>query len=202
MTFSIVARCPQTGAFGIAVASRALAVGALCPFLRGGVGAVAAQGLANPILGWDALHYLEEGSAPDYALDAALAPDAAREHRQLHLIDRAGKIAAYTGPACLGWAGHVAAENVSVAGALLVGPDVVDAALTHFRQATRPLAQRLLAALWAAQAAGGDRRGKQSAALAVASKHPILDLDLRVDDHPEPLAELRRLFVISGAALG
>lgn len=197
MTWSILARDPRTGEVGVAVTTRNFSVGLLCPRAEGGVGAVATQALANPLYAPDALARLRAGEAPEEALAALLAADAGRDQRQCHVIAAAdGRIAQHTGPACLPWAGHAAAPDVSVAGNLLAGPEVVEATLACFLATAgqdRPLSERLLMALEAGQDAGGDRRGRQSAALQVAGRDPYPDLDLRVDDHPDPLAELRRL---------
>lgn len=194
MTWSILARDPETGAVGVAVTTRNFAVGLLCPRAEGGVGAVATQGLANPLYAPDALARLRAGEAPEEALASLLAADAGRDQRQCHILAADGRLAQYTGAGCVPWAGHAAAAEVSVAGNMLAGPEIVRATLDAFLAAAgRPLAERLVMALEAGQDAGGDRRGRQSAALQVASRDPYPDLDLRVDDHPDPLAELRRL---------
>ncbi|MBV9861688.1 MAG: DUF1028 domain-containing protein [Alphaproteobacteria bacterium] len=197
MTWSVVARDPETGAFGVAVTTCFFAVGALCPFAASGIGAVSTQALVNPLLGLRALRLLAEEISAASAPPLLLMPDEGREHRQLHLIDRAGDVAAHTGSACIGWCGHVQGAQVSVAGNMLTGPEVVTASLAAYEAASGPFARRLLAALDAGQVAGGDKRGRQSAALLVCSTEPYPDLDLRVDDHPEPLVELRRLYDLS-----
>ena len=130
-------------------------------------------------------------------LDALVAADAGAAHRQFHILDAAGRIAQYTGTQCVAWAGHVCGTDVSVAGNMLAGPEVVRRTLEGFAAASGSLAERLIAALEAGEAAGGDRRGKQSAALKICTRDPFPDLDLRADDHPDPLAELRRLYRIS-----
>jgi uncharacterized Ntn-hydrolase superfamily protein len=194
MTWSIVAR-DRSGAFGIAIASRFFAVGVLCPHVKSGVGAVATQALVNPLYGARALELLAQGVAPAEAVNALIAADEGREHRQLHLIDAAGRIAAHTGSACIDWCGQLAGEGYSVAGNMLAGPQVIrDTAATYEAGAELPFAERLIAALEAGDAAGGDKRGKQAAALLIhgAEDYPLLSL--RVDDHDNPLAELRRLF--------
>ena len=198
MTWSILARNPATGELGVAVATRFFAVGAVCPRVEGGVGAVATQALVNPIFAADALTALRGGAAPDAVVAALTAADAGRDHRQLHLLGADGRIAHFTGEACVPWCGSVAGPDVSVAGNMLAGPEVVQATLAAFlAQDGRPMALRLIAALEAGEAAGGDKRGKQSAALQVASRDPYPDLDIRVDDHPDPLAELRRLHAVA-----
>jgi uncharacterized Ntn-hydrolase superfamily protein len=194
MTWSIVAR-DRSGAFGIAIASRFFAVGVLCPHLKSGVGAVATQALVNPLYGARALELLAQGVAPAEAVNALIAADEGREHRQLHLIDAAGRIAAHTGSACIEWCGQLEGEGYSVAGNMLAGPQVIrDTAAAFEAGAELPFAERLIAALAAGDAAGGDKRGKQAAALLIhgAEDYPLLSL--RVDDHDNPLAELRRLF--------
>ena len=194
MTWSILARDPATGEIGVAVTTRNFAVGMLCPATLGQVGAAASQALANPLIAPDLLARLSTGQAPDRALLEVLAADAGRDQRQAHVLAADGCSARHTGPACIPWAGHGAAENLSVAGNMLAGPEVLSATLEAFlASAGRRLSERLILALEAGQAAGGDRRGRQSAALQVSSRDPYPDLDLRVDDHPDPLSELRRL---------
>ncbi|MBV9860350.1 MAG: DUF1028 domain-containing protein [Alphaproteobacteria bacterium] len=197
MTWSIVARDVQTGAFGIAVTTCFFAVGALCPYVESGIGAVATQAMVNPLLGSRGLRLLAEDVPAEAAVPLLLAPDQGREHRQLHLVDRAGATAAHTGAECVPWCGHVFERDVSVAGNMLVGPEVVGDTLAAYCSATGSFAERLLAALDAGQVAGGDKRGRQSAALMVCSTERYPDLDLRVDDHPDPLIELRRLYEVS-----
>ncbi|TCZ66848.1 DUF1028 domain-containing protein [Roseicella aquatilis] len=198
MTWSILARDPATGELGVAVTTRFFAVGAVCPRVEGGLGAVATQALVNPHYAPDALARLRAGEAPDAAVAALTAADAGQEHRQLHLLAADGRIAQYTGSACIPWCGGLRAEDVSVAGNMLAGPQVVQATLDAFlAHSGQPLALRLIAALEAGEAAGGDRRGRQSAAMQVASRDPWPDLDIRVDDHPDPLSELRRLHAVA-----
>lgn len=197
MTWSILARDAATGELGVAVASRFLAAGAVCPRVEGGVGAAASQALVNPFIAVDALARLRAGEAPEAALAALIAADPGRAVRQAHLLSADGRIAAHTGADCIGWCGHVAGADVSVAGNMLAGQGVVEATRDAFRAAAGlPMAERLLTAMEAGEAAGGDKRGRQSAAMQVASKDPYPDIDLRVDDHPDPLAELRRLYVV------
>jgi uncharacterized Ntn-hydrolase superfamily protein len=197
MTWSILARDPVTGTLGAAVATRFFAVGALAIHVEGGVAALATQALINPMYAVHGMPRLCAGEAPEDVAKALLAADAGREHRQLHILDAAGRIAAHTGASCVRWCGSVRGTDVSVAGNMLAGPDVVQRTLTAFEAATGPMAERLLAALEAGEKAGGDKRGKQSAALKIATHDPYPDLDIRADDHPDPLRELRRLYNVS-----
>jgi uncharacterized Ntn-hydrolase superfamily protein len=194
MTWSIIARDP-CGAFGIAIASRFLAVGALCPHVRSGVGALATQALVNPLYATPALADLENGLAPQAIIERLTAVDEGRDHRQLHLIDAKGHAAAYTGAACIDWCGHTVGQGYSVAGNMLAGPQVIAATAQTFEaHPDLPLAERLLAALAAGEAAGGDKRGKQAAALRIHTTEDYPALDLRVDDHEQPILELHRLY--------
>jgi len=197
MTWSIVAR-DRSGTFGVTVASRFFAVGALCPYARSDVGALATQALVNPGYGPAGLDRLARGDSPQQVVDALVADDEGREHRQVHLIDARGRTAAYTGAQCIGWCGHFTADGLSVAGNMLAGErvltDTVEAFLEHDRL---PLAERLMVAMEAGEAAGGDKRGKQAAALRIVTTESYPLLDLRVDDHPDPLVELRRLYDVS-----
>lgn len=195
MTWSILARDAETGELGVAVASRFLAAGALCPRVEGGVGVACTQALVNPFLAPDVLARLRMGEAPDAALTALLAADPGQAVRQVHVLAADGASARHTGAGCVGWCGDIAGADVSVAGNMLAGPHVIAATRDAFLSAAGlPLAERLLRAMEAGEAAGGDKRGKQSAAIQVASADPYPDLDLRVDDHADPLAELRRLY--------
>jgi uncharacterized Ntn-hydrolase superfamily protein len=197
MTWSILARDPATGELGAAVASRFLAAGALVPRVEGGVGAACTQALVNPFHAPDALMLLRMGKAPGKALQALIAADEGRAVRQVHMLSADGAIAAHTGTDCVGWCGQVAGADVSVAGNMLAGETVLTATRDAFlATAGQPLAERLLAAMDAGEAAGGDKRGRQSAAIQIGSRDPYPDCDLRVDDHPDPLAELRRLYVV------
>ncbi|MCC7273964.1 MAG: DUF1028 domain-containing protein [Alphaproteobacteria bacterium] len=198
MTWSIVAREPRTGAFAVAVTTRAFAVGARCPFVGSGIGALSTQALSNPLYGRRGLALLEAGVPAADVVRLLTAADEGREHRQVHAVDRDGRTAAWTGASCIPWCGHVTAENVSIAGNMLAGPEVIAETMRVYQAGRRrPLADRLLRALEAGQAAGGDKRGKQSAALLIFAGEEYAQLDLRVDDHAEPLAELRRLYEVS-----
>jgi uncharacterized Ntn-hydrolase superfamily protein len=201
MTWSILARDPD-GAFGIAIASRFLAVGVLCPHARSGVGALATQALVNPMYGEPGLALLAQGTPPAEVVRMLIEPDTGRDHRQLHVLDARGRVAAHTGSACIGWCGHLAGELYSVAGNMLAGQQVLqETASAYERWSALPFAERLLAALEAGDAAGGDKRGKQAAALLVCTTESYPALDLRVDDHEEPFRELRRLYEKSGERL-
>ncbi len=196
MTWSIIARDLATGAFGVAVATRAFAVGARCPWLRAGVGAVSTLSSTNHHRGPAILDRLAHGVAPAAAIDAALAGDAGRGIRQVHCVDRQGRTAAWTGGNCVMWCGHRAGSEVSVAGNMLAGEAVVRATFESYAAGAAAFAERLLAALAAGEAAGGDRRGRQSAALKIVTDDIIADVDLRVDDHADPIPELARLLAI------
>jgi uncharacterized Ntn-hydrolase superfamily protein len=198
MTWSIIARDPETGQFGIAVASRFFAVGAVVPHVKSRIGAIATQALVNSFYGTAGLLLLEQGaSAPD-VLSAVIGADPGREHRQVHVMDAQGRIAAHTGKDCVGWCGDLASDNVSVAGNMLAGARVIEAtATTYHRNAALSFPRRLIAAMRAGEAAGGDKRGKQSAALVICGEQEWPDLDLRVDDHLDPLTELGRLEAVS-----
>ncbi len=197
MTWSILARDSATGALGAAVASRFFAVGSLCIHVEGGVAALATQALVNPMYAVHAMPRLRGGEAPEAVLAALIGPDPGRAQRQFHILDASGRIAQHTGPDCVSWAGHVRGADVSVAGNMLAGPDVVARTLDGFVAASGSLAERLLAAMEAGEAAGGDKRGRQGAGLKICLADPYPDLDIRADDHPDPLAELRRLHRVS-----
>jgi uncharacterized Ntn-hydrolase superfamily protein len=197
MTWSIVAHDPATGAFAVAVATKAFAVGASCPFVRSGVGAVSTQSMTNRYLGPTILDALARGLPPDAAIESALAGDAGRGIRQVHVVDRHGRTAAWTGQNCVEWCGSVAGERISVAGNMLAGEPTIGATLTAWQtHGELEIPERLMAAMEAGEAAGGDRRGKQSAAMVLTTTEDFPDLNLRVDDSPDPLPELRRLLGI------
>ncbi|MGH6914836.1 MAG: DUF1028 domain-containing protein [Geminicoccaceae bacterium] len=198
MTWSIVAKDQATGLFGIAIATRFFAVGALCPYAEARTGAVSTQALVNPTLGPRALALLREGLSAADTLAMLVRADEGRAQRQVHLVDRHGRAAAHTGEECIDWAGHRTGEGVSVAGNMLAGPQVVGETFAAYQSGLGlPFVERLLAAMDAGEAAGGDKRGKQSAALLIQGEEPYPRLSLRVDDHPEPLAELRRLYGVA-----
>jgi len=194
MTWSLLAR-DADGAFGVAIASRFFAVGVLCPRARSGVGALSTQALVNPLYAEPGLALLAQGTPPSEVVRLLTQQDAGREHRQLHLIDARGRIAAHTGSACIDWCGHLAGDHYSVAGNMLAGPEVLrDTASAYERAAGLSFAERLLVALEAGDAAGGDKRGKQAAALLIYTTEDYPFLDLQVDDNEEPFRELRRLY--------
>ena len=194
MTWSLLARDSATGLLGIAIASRFFAVGSLCPHAAAGVGAASTQALMNPLLGPLALDAMRAGEAPEAACVRLVAADEGRDQRQLHLLAADGRTGAHTGSACVDWCGHRSAPGVSVAGNMLAGAAVVEDTLSAFVEGEDlPLVDRLLAAMAAGEAAGGDKRGRQSAAILVQGEEPYPRLSLRADDHPDPLAELERL---------
>jgi uncharacterized Ntn-hydrolase superfamily protein len=194
MTWSIIAREPSSGRVGIAVATRFFAVGSRVPHIRTGVGAVATQATVNQSYGPRGLQLLADDLSAEETIVRLTAADVGRDHRQVHVMDRRGRFAAYTGGACIDWCGHLIGEDFSVAGNMLAGPDVIAATAEMFRrQSALPLARRLIAAMYAGEAAGGDKRGKQSAALLVHDGEEFPIYDIRVDYHVDPLAELERL---------
>jgi uncharacterized Ntn-hydrolase superfamily protein len=198
MTWSIIARDKATGQFGIAVATRFFAVGARVPHIAAGIGAIATQALVNPYYGIDGLKLLRKGHKPREILEMLIAADAGRESRQLHIMDAGGRIASHTGRECIDWCGHVEGDGFSIAGNMLAGASVLDDTAKAYTANERlPFAQRLIAAMQSGEAAGGDKRGKQSAALLIYGEEEWSALDLRVDDHSDPLAELERLEQVS-----
>jgi len=198
MTWSIIAKDSATGQFGIAVATKFFAVGARVPHIAAGVGAIATQALVNPYYGIDGLKLLREGGKPRDIVETLIAADAGRESRQLHVMDAGGHIASHTGRECVDWCGHIEGTGFSIAGNMLAGARVLnDAAKTYIEGERLPFAQRLIAAMRSGEAAGGDKRGRQSAALLIYGNEEWSDLDLRVDDHADPLGELERLEAVS-----
>jgi uncharacterized Ntn-hydrolase superfamily protein len=198
MTWSIIARDEITGQFGIAVATRFFAVGARVPYIASGCGAIATQALVNPYYGIDGVKLLRDGKSPADIVDTLIATDSGHASRQLHVMDAKGRIASHTGKECVDWCGHLAGQGFSIAGNMLTGARVLDDTAKAYADASDlPFAQRLIAGLRAGEAAGGDKRGKQSAALLICGKEEWSDLDLRVDDHTDPLAELARLEQVS-----
>jgi uncharacterized Ntn-hydrolase superfamily protein len=202
-TYSIVGCDLEARQWGVAVQSKFLAVGALCPFAEAEVGAVATQSFVNPRYGPDGLALLREGLSAEEAVERLTAADEGRGQRQLGIVDREGRAATYTGERCFAWAGGRTGAGYAAQGNILVGEETVDALAATFEATTDlPLVQRLIECLRAAQAAGGDRRGQQSAALIVVEKDGgyagLSDtlVDLRVDDHERPIEELRRIYAI------
>ncbi|MHB1981624.1 MAG: DUF1028 domain-containing protein [Sulfobacillus sp.] len=198
-TFSIVARDLATASFGVAVQSKFLAVGSVVPFAAWDAGAIATQAWGNTTYGPRALEWLRAGMAAPEVVQRLTEEDAGRAHRQLGVVDQAGRAAAYTGSECMDWAGHIVGDGFSCQGNILAGAAVASAMAEAFQKSTAPFAYRLVAALEAGQAAGGDRRGQESAALLVVRKDSGYSgfndraVDLRVDDHPSPIAELSRI---------
>lgn len=198
-TFSIVARDPATGELGVAVQSRAFRAGAIVSYAKAGVGAIATQAAANQTYGPRGLELLELGLSPDEVVEHLTGSDPGRDRRQLAVIDAQGRVRAYTGSGTSAWAGHIEGQNYSVQGNILAGEAVVQAMAAAFESSRGALALRLMDALDAGEAAGGDARGKQAGGVLVVK--PIGDsgrttdrwVDVRVDDHPEPFRELRRL---------
>jgi len=194
MTWSIIARDEETGRIGMAVATKFFAVGALVPHIRTGAGAVASQAFINPYYGPNGLALLEAGVRAEVVVAGLTASDAGRHNRQLHVMDRDGRFAAHTGAACIDWCGHLLCASFSVAGNMLAGPAVLAETVRAYEaQRAMPFARRLIGAMRAGEAAGGDKRGRQSAALLVHDGEDYPLYDLRVDDHADPLAELARL---------
>lgn len=202
-TFSIVAFDRELGEFGIAVQSRAFRAGAVVPHAKANIGAIATQAMANLSYGPKGLALLEQGLSASEVLERLLAEDEHREHRQVAIIDAQGRIAQHTGSECLAWAGHKVGKTWAAQGNILVSEKVIDAMGEAFEQTDGLLAERLMAALEAGQRAGGDRRGQQAAGLLVVRPNAYFDglfdrlVDIRVDDHPEPIRELKRLLELA-----
>jgi uncharacterized Ntn-hydrolase superfamily protein len=198
MTWSIIAKDNATGQIGIAVATKFFAVGARVPHIAPAIGGIATQALVNLYYGIDGLKLLREGRAPGDIVETLIAADAGHASRQLHIMDAEGRIAAHTGKDCVDWCGHLKGDGFSLAGNMLAGGRVLDdTAKTYLANAAMPFARRLITAMRAGEEAGGDKRGKQSAALLIYGEEEWSDLDLRVDDHTDPLTELERLEVVS-----
>jgi len=206
-TFSIVAYDPDSGDYGIAVQSRYFAVGQVVPHAAANTGAIATQARGNLQYGVDGLKLLDQGMAAGKVIEQLIGTDPLRNERQVGIIDQQGVAASYTGEDCLSWAGGRTGEHYAVQGNLLAGPQVVDAMATAFETASGDFATRLVYAIAAGQAAGGDARGRQSAALLVVRKNGgylgLTDryIDLHVEDHPTPIRELSRLLKIRQAQL-
>lgn len=202
MTFSIVAADPAAGDWGVAVASKFPAVGAVVPWARAGVGAVATQAWANTDYGPEVLALLSSDAPAADALAEVTGRDPGAAQRQAGVVDRAGRAATFTGPGCTTWAGGVTGDGFACQGNILTGPEVVEEMAGAYAETSGDLVDRLLAALEAGERAGGDRRGKQSAALLVVREGGGYEgrndryVDLRVDDHEEPVRELRRVFTV------
>jgi len=198
-TFSIAARDPSTGDLGVAVQSKFLAVGSIVPWARAGVGAIATQAALNAAYGVEGLHLLASGWTAQETVKQLVSMDSEAGQRQLLVVDAAGRAEAYTGNQCYEWAGHLVGDGYACAGNILVGRATVEAMAQAFERTAGALAARLVAALAAGQAAGGDRRGQQSAAVLVVrsaggyAARTDRYVDLRVDDHSQPISELQRL---------
>lgn len=197
MTYSIVARNPDNGSMGIAVASRFFAVGSLVPHVLHNA-AVATQAFVNPMWGVEGSRRLTKGESAESVMADFVRRDAGQAIRQAHMIDSYGQCSAHTGSDCIDWAGHRIVDGISVAGNMLTGPEVIQQTLSCYQDSTNlPFAERLLTAMEAGEAAGGDKRGRQAAALCIHQNQDYPVLDLRVDDHSDPLAELRRLHAVA-----
>lgn len=198
-TFSIVAFDPSTDEIGVAVQSKFLSVGAVVPWIQAGVGAIATQAWANTTYGPRGLAMLRQGRVPEEVVAALTGPDDNSDQRQIGIVDCHGRTATFTGSRCLEWAGGKTGDNLAVQGNILAGPRVIEAMADAFARSSGALADRMIAVLRAGQAAGGDRRGKQSAALDIAKPAGGYGgfndryIDLRVDDHPDPIEELARI---------
>ncbi len=194
MTFSIAARCPRTGMLGVATSSKALSAGGGVPYCRAHVGAIASQSFVNPYLGIDGLVLLEQGLTAERALEHLLEGDPGRDLRQIAIVDRDGRVATHTGARCIPWAGHVLGAGYVALGNILTGEEVAQAMARAFESTLmEELPERLMQALEAGQAAGGDRRGRQSAGIMVVAEEEYPWCNLRVDDHADPVSELRRV---------
>jgi len=197
MTFSMVARCPKTLSLGVCVATAVPAVGSVVPHAEAGVGAIATQAQAEVSYGIKGLRLLRMGFSPQTALEDMLKEDVEREKRQVAIIDKWGRAAAFTGRETIDWKGHFIGRGYVALGNMLVGKGVIDAVAKTFEATSGHLAERLLSALECGQEAGGDKRGKASAALLVVNepwKGTRPAIDLRVDEHQDPVKELRRIF--------
>jgi uncharacterized Ntn-hydrolase superfamily protein len=198
MTWSILFRDRDSGRIGIAVATKFFAVGARVPHVEPGKGALCTQALVNPLYGPDGRRLIRAGVGARDIVRLLTDADTGRAHRQLHVLGAARTLAAFTGAECVPWCGHWVGDDFSVAGNMLAGPQVVSETVRFFREnGSLPLPRRLIGALKAGEKVGGDKRGKQSAALVIYGREEYSELDLRVDDHVEPLLELARLEAVS-----
>lgn len=195
MTFSITARCKKTGMLGVGVSTARPAVGGLAVYVKSSVGAIATQAAVNPYFGIDGLTYLEQGMTAEEVAERVKSEDKEFERRQLAIVDNEGRTAGYTGDDTVPWAGHYFGDQFVVAGNMLVGEEVVNAMVESYETSTiEYLPERLLEALHAGQNAGGDKRGRQSAALHVVDKLDYAIVNIRADEHPNPVKELERIY--------
>ncbi len=207
-TFSIVGFDPATNEWGVAVQSKFVAVGAVCPWAKAGVGAIATQSYANTNFGPQGLKLLAEGKNAQEVMEILLASDPGREKRQVGIVDSRGNAATFTGAECHDWAGGITGQHYAAQGNILVSEETVQALADTFVSSTGSLAERLLEALAAGQAAGGDSRGKQSAALLIVQEGAgyggfnDVKVDLRVDDHEQPITELKRVYAVHQEVFG
>src|SRR6266513_3026720 len=207
-TYSIAACDPEAGQWGVATQSKFLAVGSVVPWAEPGVGAIATQAYANPRYGPDGLALLRDGLSAEEVVERLTSADEGRDHRQLGVVDGQGRSASYTGSECMEWAGGRTGSCYAAQGNILVSAETVDAIAETFESGAGSLAERLIDCLDAAQAAGGDRRGQQSAALLVVEKDggyaglSDVVVELRVEEHERPLEELRRIYVMHQAIFG
>ena len=207
MTFSIVAYDSENKEWGVAVQSKFIAVGSIVPFAKANVGAIATQAWANTTYGPNGLALLEQGLTAEETITLLTKHDAHREQRQVGIVDSYGDVASFTGKKCFEWAGHVTGENYTCQGNILVSEDTVLAMSQGFRETKGDLVEKFLVALEEGQEAGGDSRGKQSAAILIVKEHGAYDggtdryIDVRIDDHEQPIKELRRVFDLYNLSL-
>jgi uncharacterized Ntn-hydrolase superfamily protein len=196
-TFSITARCKKTGMLGVAVSTARPAVGSLAPYAKAQIGAISTQALVNPYYGIDGLRYLGEMKDAKEVLQRLLSEDEESERRQLAIVDHNGRTAAFTGSETVPWQGHIEGDHFVVAGNMLKGPDTLEAMVKAFESLnTDPFPERMLQTLQAGQKAGGDKRGKQSAALYIVHQEEYPYVDIRVNEHEQPVQELMRVYEV------
>jgi len=200
-TFSIVAHCPRTRQLGIAISTAIPGVGGICPFICPNIGAVSTQSWVNPYLAFEILDMLKSGATAKSALEQAILADDDREQRQLGVVDASGRSIAWTGNECTPWSGQIVRTGLAIQGNMLIGENTLVAMEAAFSKSTDELSEQLMCSLEAGQAAGGDMRGKQSAALKVFASEDYPLLDLRVDEHTEPVKELRRVLTVARTQL-
>jgi uncharacterized Ntn-hydrolase superfamily protein len=201
-TFSVTARCQRTGELGIAVSTAAMCVGALVPYIRAGVGAVASQAFVNPYLGLLGLEFLESGMSASETVAELVRRDPGIGDRQVAVVDANDGAAAYSGDECIDWFGHSVGPGVAFAGNMLTGPETIDAMASSWRNTEdQDLVDRLLQAVQAGHQAGGDKRGHRSAAVRVLGAEDYAQVDLRIDDDPDPVGALVELYRVASADL-